>query len=157
MQKLKTYDVDVNNPFFDVIRNQKEQYVSGILDGCEEQYASLLKQTTGLKIKILSSWSNKTIFNGNENTFPWHDHTGEGDKSAAQKQQGTYSGILWITGDKNRGGDLNVMIDNGIESIPFQVGKFIVLSNDVFHKVTHYYGSTTRTSLMISYEVVDDS
>jgi hypothetical protein len=157
MQKLKTYDLDVNNPFFDLVRNQKEQYVSGILDGCEEQYASLLKQTTGLNIQILSSWSNKTIFNNEENTFPWHDHTGEGDKSAAQKQQGNYSGILWIAGDENCGGDLNVMIDNDIKSIPFQVGKFITLANDVFHKVTHYYGSTTRISLMISYEEVNDS
>jgi hypothetical protein len=157
MEKVKTYKFNVDDPFFDIVRSLESKSTYNPIKGYEKQYQALIKQNTGLSVKILSSWSNKTIFENCDNEFPWHDHTGQGISSAAQKQEGTHSAILWIDGEEGRGGSLEFLIDDKADSIEFKKGTFITLSNDVYHKVSHYNSVLPRVSLMISYERLDDN
>jgi predicted 2-oxoglutarate/Fe(II)-dependent dioxygenase YbiX len=66
---------------------------------------------------------------------------------------GTHAGILWISGDKDCGGDLGVMDTDGeITKITFEKGKLIIFPIDYLHKVEHYDGTQPRVSINITYE-----
>lgn len=152
MQSLEIYKVDVNRIFFNNFLLLKDKNASDVLKQTKNEFISIIKQDTDLEIIVKNSWYNRTTFNILDNTFPWHDHTGQGVAEATHRQQGTHSGILWLAGDKDCGGSLEVMLDDNIKSIAFEPGKFITIRNDVFHKVSHYYGKTPRVSLIVAFE-----
>ena len=151
MQNLEIYNIDVSRTFFNTFLFLKERYTSNALKTTKE-FVSIVRQDTGLDIVVKNSWCNRTEYQGADNTFPWHDHTGEGFAEAAHNQEGTHSGILWLAGDIDAGGSLEVMTDENIRSIDFEIGKFIVIKNDIFHKVSHYYGKNPRVSLIVAFE-----
>ena len=152
MKDLEIYNVDISRDFFKKFFFLKKPSTTKVLNGIEHQFTSIIKEDTGLNISVKNSWCNHTKFEQIGNAFPWHDHTGQGFKEAANEQEGTYSGILWLAGNEDSGGSLEVMINNDITSINFLPGKFITIKNNIFHKVSHYYGNTTRISLIVAFE-----
>jgi hypothetical protein len=74
-----------------------------------------------------------------------------------------YIGILWLSGDENRGGDLmlydpawrnpqhlrfeNQQQYNLRHRLKFKIGELILFPSNVWHEVTSYYGTEKRISL----------
>jgi|TARA_B110000483_G_scaffold7768_1_gene9170 hypothetical protein len=153
MNDITVYNVNINKPFFSQFLSLPDSFK--VLErSWYPEFLDQIKKDTLLDIDVTNARVNRTVFENTGNDFPWHDHTGLGSEEAANKQSGTYSGILWLSGNTNTGGSLEVMSDNDITSIDFEVGKFIIIKNNVFHKVSHYYGAIPRVSLIIAFDIL---
>jgi hypothetical protein len=121
---------------------------------------------TGKKIKSYDFWTNFVTVrkDGTNNCFEWHeDRYGirfSDDKDQRQfrlddveeHMTGEYTCIVWIDGEKNQGGALHILIDDGSEVIEFEKNKIIVFPIDSFHKVDEYHSYEYRISVMFTFD-----
>jgi predicted 2-oxoglutarate/Fe(II)-dependent dioxygenase YbiX len=153
---MQVYKVNIDHQFITDLVNSDEKYVLDPLKNNTDELKKLIESALGFKIKITNSWLNKTEYTENEdNSFPWHNEKGTGGTNT--NMPGTHAAILWIAGEANKGGSLEVMLDHDIESIDFESGKLITFESDTLHKVSHYYGTIPRTSINITYEELGDA
>ena len=147
---MQVYKVDINNSLFEDLKRNKKNYILNPLEADIEIFQTIIEDAIGYKIRITNNWFNRTEYTGVDNSFPWHNEKGLGGTET--KMPGSHAAILWIEGEVNKGGSLEVITEDNVEKIEFQPGKLIVFESDTLHKVSHYYGETPRTSLNITYE-----
>lgn len=108
-----------------------------------EEYISIVLMQD---IEISGGWMNATKYVGIENYFNWHNENGVGENKKTIFK-GHYAGILWLRGEKNKGGDLKIIDDsNQIRSIPFNPPGLILLKKDSLHSVENYFSTERRIS-----------
>jgi predicted 2-oxoglutarate/Fe(II)-dependent dioxygenase YbiX len=153
---MQVYKVNIDHQFITDLVNLNEHYILDPLKNNINQFKLLIESALGVKIKITNNWLNKTEYTEKtDNSFPWHNEKGIGGTNTTML--GTHAAILWIAGESNKGGSLEIMLDDGIESIEFEPGTLITFESKTLHKVSHYYGSIPRTSLNITYEELSDA
>ena len=152
---MKIYNVDINNPLVERLKVSEQNHILNPLDANIETFKDMIEDAIGYKIKITNNWFNRTEYTGVDNSFPWHNEKGLGGTQT--NMPGSHAAILWIEGEVNKGGSLEVITNDNVEKVEFQPGKLIVFESDTLHKVSHYYGTTPRTSINITYEEVLDA
>jgi hypothetical protein len=135
----------------DILSNDSQ--IVGYLDSKQTEFDDWFSKIIGFKIECKDSWVNYTVFKDNIlNDFDWHNE--EGVSGSGNKMRGTYTGIIWINGDTDCGGNLGVIVNNFVETIDFQPKTVIVMTNETFHKVFNYTGFSTRISLNFTFDLV---
>ena len=152
---MQVYDVDINNSLIEGLRSSNQDHILNPLDANIKTFKDMIEDAIGYKIKITNNWFNRTEYTGVDNSFPWHNEKGLGGTQTTMP--GSHAAILWIEGEVNKGGSLEVITNNNVEKIEFQPGKLIIFKLDTLHKVSHYYGAKPRTSINITYEEVLDA
>jgi hypothetical protein len=150
---MEKYKIECNSQLFQrLINNDKEHLINPVNNKNQNNFLLLIESVLKYKIEIKNSWLNKTIFKNVDNSFPWHNEKGIGNKTI---MPGSYSGIIWIYGKEDSGGSLDILNKNGdIINTPFEIGSFIIFESNCLHRVNHYYGSVPRISLNISFDKI---
>ena len=94
---------------------------------------------------VIHNWLNITTYAGTENHFNWHNEKGIGE---GKFHPGEYAGILWISGEMDKGGDLQYIDEGGmLHQIPFEPNQLITIKGDTLHRVMSYYSDVPRVAL----------
>jgi len=148
---IKTYQIDVVNSLFSKMLEHKEDYVLDPIVDCQPEFQAIIETAIERKIQIRNSWLNRTEYKNLTNKFDWHNEQGVGGQGTVMP--GTHTGILWIDGSEDNGGDLGVMDATGsVSMIKFKKGKLITFPIEYLHKVEEYTGTQPRVSVNIAYE-----
>ena len=152
---MQVYNVDINSYLIEGLKSNKQNHVLNPLGDNIDIFKQIIENATGYKIRITNNWFNRTEYTGVDNSFPWHNEKGLGGSKT--NMPGSHAAILWIEGEVDKGGSLEVVTNDNVEKIELKPGKLIVFEADTLHKVSHYYGATPRTSLNITYKEVLDA
>jgi hypothetical protein len=148
---LKTAPHEVSQEFIDIVNSidtGEETFFA--VEGFLEQNGLLDEFNQLLDIDIQHNWLNiLTPHDSINNEFRWHNEKGDGE---GKFHPGDYVGIIWIQGDIDCGGDLQVINEKGeIVKYDFKPNTLITMDANMFHRVLHYSGHAPRMSLNFTF------
>ena len=136
----------------------------GLVENNNKKIEKWFYENTGKKIKTHSSWTNFVTFSDIDNGYEWHEDVydtrlgqskKENDKKlSAEPLKGTYTSVVWIDGESNKGGSLSIMTDDGIEVISFEKNTIITFPMNYYHKVERYYANDFRISMNFTFDFI---
>jgi len=134
-----------------ILNNRSQKQIRNFLEDYRAEFDSWFSNLIGQTIKTNDSWVNYTVYEqGKKNCFPWHNEQGIG--GSGLKMHGLKACIIWISGDKDCGGELSVLHNDQLHQIEFEPDTVLIFPIDTFHQVEFYQGSSTRISLNFTFE-----
>ena len=137
-----------------IIANESFLQIVDFLQCCRKNFDAWFSELIHKKIVTDDhNWVNYTVYKQNVvNNFPWHNELGVG--GSKQIMLGSGAGIIWISGDVDAGGELDILHDDQIQQFQFEPGTVFVFPIDTFHRVEAYHGNRPRISLNFTFEEV---
>lgn len=154
MPIVETFDNIVIPNFLteEIYAHNSYDQIRAYIDNKRPAFEKWFSEATNRSIKSYDSWVNFTPFKeGLLNRFEWHNELGEGH--TPEKMRGTHTGLVWIAGEANCGGELGILLETGIEHVKFDANKIVIFPIELFHCVEHYTGSVPRISLTFTFEL----
>jgi hypothetical protein len=109
-------------------------------------------EVLGQSIVSYDAWVNYITFDGTMNGYEWHNEQGVG--GAGTNMTGAWAGIIWLAGNENSGGNLSILENDEVLEIKFKPNTAVVIASSTFHRVEHYYGSSSRISLNFTFDII---
>ena len=137
-----------------IMANDSNRQIVDFLECCREDFESWFSKLIHKNIVTDDhSWVNYTVYQQDViNGYHWHNELGVGE--ALNAMTGTGAGIIWISGDVDAGGELDILHNNQIQQFPFEPNTVFVFPIDTFHRVEFYHGHRPRISLNFTFEEV---
>lgn len=111
----------------------------------------LIEHSINTKIQISEGWMNCVSYQGVDNNFDWHNEDGVGSNDGLN--EGRYVCVMWLAGEKNKGGAFKYINELGeVVIVELNPPSLILITRETLHCVDTYLGTLPRISFNFNFD-----